>query len=74
MSKKFKLGDLSTDTIHKFNAVMGYSAIKTKDGKLYKLKIKDNFIWYITPSIEEIKNNPKVKLTDNELPTILANL
>lgn len=74
MSKKFKLGDLSTDTIHKFNAVMGYSAIKTKDGKLYKLKIKDNFIWYITPSIEEIKNNPKVKLTDNELPTILPKL
>jgi hypothetical protein len=74
MSKKFKLGDLSTDTIHKINAVMGYSAIKTKDGKLYKLKIKDKFIWYVTPSIEEIKNNPKVKLTDNELPTILDKL
>jgi hypothetical protein len=53
---------------------MGYTAIKTKDGKHYKVVQRDLWLHYITPSMEEISANPNVKQTQNDLNTILDKL
>jgi hypothetical protein len=62
------------DFVHQVNDVMGYTAIKTKDGKHYKVVQRDLWLHYITPSMEEISANPNVKQTQNDLNTILDKL
>lgn len=62
------------DLYHKVNDVMGYTTIKAKDGKHYKVVQRDFWLHYITPSIEEITVDPDVKQTKNDLNTILDKL
>jgi hypothetical protein len=62
------------DLYHQVNDVMGYTAIKAKDGKHYKVVQRDLWLHYITPSVEEIMLTPDVKQTQNDLNTILDKL
>jgi hypothetical protein len=71
LTKKLKR---DVDLYHKVNDVMGYTTIKAKDGKHYKVVQRDFWLHYITPSMEEITANPNVKQTQNDLNTILDKL
>jgi hypothetical protein len=62
------------DFAHQVNDVMGYIAIKARDGKHYKVVQRDLWLHYITPSMEEITVDPNVKQTQNDLNTILDKL
>ena len=62
------------DLVNRLNDVMGYTAIKVRDGKHYKVIQRDNWLYYITPSIEDIKANPNVEQKQNDLNTILDKL
>jgi hypothetical protein len=62
------------DLYHQVNDVMGYTAIRAKDGKHYKVVQRDLWLHYMTPSIEDIKVNPNVEQKQNDLNTILDKL
>jgi hypothetical protein len=62
------------DLYHQVNDVMGYTAIRAKDGKHYKVIQRDLWLHYMTPSIEDIKANPNVEQKQNDLNTILDKL
>jgi polyhydroxyalkanoate synthesis regulator phasin len=53
----------------------GYWSLKSKDGKFYQLKPNENgFMYYLTPSIDEMKKNPNVKTTLNNIQKFLEKL
>jgi hypothetical protein len=74
MDEKKKELKRDVDLYHKVNDVMGYTTIKAKDGKHYKVVQRDLWLHYITPSMEEITVDPNVKQTQNDLNTILDKL
>ena len=53
----------------------GYWSLKSKDGKFYQLKPNENgFMYYLTPSIDEMKKNPNVKTTLNNIQKFIEKL
>jgi hypothetical protein len=53
----------------------GYWSLKGKDGKFYQLKPNEKgWMFYLTPSIDEMKKNPNVKLTSNNIQKFLEKL
>ena len=59
----------STDKMKSDTAsTVGYWALKDKTGKLYEtFQDKDKWIYFITPDVETLKTNYRVKVTENEL-------
>jgi len=53
----------------------GYWALKGSDGKLYLLKPNESgFMYYLTPSIDEIEKDPNVKVKQNDLQKFVDKL
>jgi hypothetical protein len=47
--------------------ISGYWSLKAKDGKLYLLKKQGGYLFFVTPSVDEIRKNPNKQLVMNDL-------
>jgi hypothetical protein len=47
--------------------ISGYWSLKGKDGKLYLLKKQSGYLFFVTPSVDEIRKNPNKQLVMNDL-------
>lgn len=53
----------------------GYWALKSKDGKLYEIfQDQDGWIYFISPDTATLKQSPRTKITENELPKFVPYL
>jgi hypothetical protein len=63
---KVEYPEVST-MIGELGDISGYWSLKSKDGKLYLLKKQSGYLFFVTPSVDEIRKNPNKQLVMNDL-------